>query len=227
MVQYILCVKNTRKEYDFSFVSELNFDECALLTDLNRNAKISFILNEIPCIFNIHELIIKIINITNYPKIEGLIKNIGNYDIVDFRKKLFNCVKKYDIDKYKEQIIVIMNIEGKNFYVNKLVTMGVKLYEMITYFKKYDITVELSINDVDSDDDDAEILFKLSDVQFEVLDLSYFDVYNQVYHFVNDNQNSTIKYMLTNIINFINKKLGSYYDNSFYVEAFDAFKESL
>ena len=227
MSNFTICVKYLSKEHKFAFISELNFKECASLTDLNRNAKIGFMLNGKPCIFNVHELIIKIINISDYPMIGGLLENVGEYDAADFRQKLFSCVKKYDMDKYKEQIIVIMNINGKNYHVNKLVTMGIKLYDMITYFKSYDIVVKLSINDVDSDDDDEEIMFKLSDVHFEVLDSSYFDVYNQVYHFVNDNQNSTIKYMLTNIINFINKKLGTYYDNSFYVEAFDAFKESL
>jgi len=227
MSGFLLCVKSSDKKHDFAFVDKLTFEECTLLVDLNRNAKIAFILNGKPCIFSVHELIIKTVNIDEYPMINGLINNVGEYDVEDFKKKLFDCVKKYDMDKYNEQVIVIMNIEGKNFKINKLVTMGIRLHEMITYFKHYNIIVELSINDVDSDDDDEEISFKIADVNFEVLDSSYFDAYNQIYHFVNDNQNSTIKYMLTNIINFINKKLGSYYDNSFYVEAFEAFKESL
>lgn len=228
MSDHIICVKYLIKEHrNFVYIGKLNFGECAALTDLNKNAKIGFMLNGKPCIFNVHELIIKIINIVDYPKVGGLLKIVGDYDVEDFRQKLFRCVKKYDMDKYKEQVIVIMNIVGKNYRVNKLVTMGIKLHEIIEYFKSYDIVVELSINDIDDDDDDEEISFKLSNVQFEILDSSYFDVYNQVYHFVNDNQNSTIKYMLTNIINFINKKLGTYYDNSFYVEAFEAFKESL
>jgi hypothetical protein len=250
MPGFLLCIKSSDKKHNFAFVDKLTFEECTLLVDLNRNAKIAFILNGKPCIFSVHELIIKTVNIDEYPMINGLISNVGEYDVEDFKKKLFDCVKKYDMDKYKEQVIVIMNIEGKNFKINKLVTMGIRLHEMITYFKNYDIcraqglgnsgsllgpkdptksdiVVKLSINDVDSDDDDEEISFKIADVNFEVLDSSYFDAYNQIYHFVNDNQNSTIKYMLTNIINFINKKLGSYYDNSFYVEAFEAFKESL
>lgn len=228
MSNHIICIKSSIKEYrNFVYVGELDFIKCAALIDLNKNAKIGFMLNGKPCIFNVHELIIKIINIADYPKVGGLLKIVGDYDVLDFRQKFFGCIKKYDMDKYKEQVIIIMNIVGKNYHVNKLVTMNVKLYEIIKYFKYYDIVVKLSINDVDDDDDDEEISFKLSNVQFEILDSSYFDVYNQVYHFVNDNQNSTIKYILTNIINFINKKLGTYYDNSFYVEAFEAFKESL
>lgn len=230
---YKLCIL---MDSERNYLLIVKFGRCVAvekIADLHRiqklhEGKIKINVDGEELTFDFKQLVVKIVDISVYPKILEIVKQVGKFDSDEFFNKFYRCVKKYDMDRYNGQTLCIVRISSESVKTTKLVTMSKELYECISYFKKYNLLIKMSINDIDDedcDDEDIDYSFTLSDLDIEQLDRKYFEPYNDIYPIVAD-RSSIIRYILYTIVEFINIKLGLNYENKNYVEAFAIFRSS-